>query len=78
LLQSDKKALYGVRVGTVRVYTMYVWATLENLVPRGTFGAVYSFDDSITADHDTKFSQDTQAMGLGVETPPNSLAHRSV
>lgn len=48
------------------LYAMDVWATLGNLAPRGTFGAVYSFDDSITADHDTKFSQDTQAMGLGV------------
>jgi A118 family predicted phage portal protein len=48
------------------LYAMDVWATLGDLAPRGTYTANYHFDDSIVADHDTQFSQDTQAMGLGV------------
>jgi A118 family predicted phage portal protein len=48
------------------LYAMDVWATLANLAPRGDYEAVYSFDDSIVADHDTQFLQDSQALGLGV------------
>ena len=48
------------------LYAMDIWATLGNLSPKGTWQAVYSFDDSIVADHDTQFTQDSQAMGLGV------------
>lgn len=48
------------------LYSMDVWATLGNLAPKGTWQAVYTFDDSIVADHDTQFAQDSQAMGLGV------------
>lgn len=48
------------------LYAMDVWASLGNLAPKGAYQAVYSFDDSIVADHDTQFAQDSQAMGLGV------------
>jgi A118 family predicted phage portal protein len=48
------------------LYAMDVWATLANLAPSGTYQAVYTFDDSIVADHDTQFAQDTQALGLSV------------
>jgi len=45
---------------------MDTWATLAELAPVGTYEAVYNFDDSIVADHDTQFAQDSQALGLGV------------
>jgi A118 family predicted phage portal protein len=47
------------------LYAMDVWTTIGNLAPNGTYQAVYSFDDSIVADHDTQFSQDSQALALG-------------
>lgn len=47
------------------IYAMDVWATLGNLAPQGKYSVVYEFDDSIVADHDTQFAQDTQAVGLG-------------
>ncbi len=40
------------------LYAMDIWATLGNLAPRGQYSVVYSFDDSIVADHDTQFAQD--------------------
>ena len=48
------------------LYAMDTWATLAGLAPAGTYEAVYNFDDSIVADHDTQFAQDSQALGLGV------------
>lgn len=48
------------------LYSMDVWSTLANLAPRGKYDAVFYFDDSIVADHDTQFAQSTQALGLGV------------
>lgn len=48
------------------LYAMDVWATIGNLAPRGGYEAVYSFDDSVVADYDTQFAQDTQALGMGV------------
>jgi len=48
------------------LYAMDTWATLANLAPSGKYDAVFYFDDSIVADHDTQFAQSTQAMGLGV------------
>jgi A118 family predicted phage portal protein len=48
------------------LYAMDVWATLGNLAPMGLYDAVFYFDDSIVADHDTTFAQSTQAVGLGV------------
>jgi hypothetical protein len=44
---------------------MSVWADLGNLSPRGTYTAIYSFDDSVVSDYDTQFLQDTQAVTLG-------------
>ena len=48
------------------LYAVDVWATIGNLAPKGAYSAIYSFDDSIVADHDTQFVQDTQAVGLQV------------
>jgi A118 family predicted phage portal protein len=48
------------------LYAVDVWATIGNLAPKGVYSAIYSFDDSIVADHDTAFVQDTQAVGLQV------------
>lgn len=47
-------------------YAMDVWATLGNLAPRGTYDIVCSFDDSIVADHDAQFTQDSSAVGMQV------------
>ncbi len=44
------------------LYAMDVWATLGNLAPQGKYSAVYYFDDSIVADHDTAFAQDLQLL----------------
>jgi hypothetical protein len=44
---------------------MNIWATLGKLAPNGSYQAVYEFDDSIVADHDTQFLQDGQALGYG-------------
>jgi len=48
------------------LYAMDTWATLANLAPKGKYDAVFYFDDSIVADHDTQFAQSMQALGLGV------------
>ena len=48
------------------LYAMDVWVTLGNLAPAGKFEAVFTFDDSIVADHDTQFLQDSQAVSMGV------------
>ena len=48
------------------LYAMDTWATLANLAPKGKYDAVFYFDDSIVADHDTQFAQSVQALGLGV------------
>ena len=63
-ISDTQKALETALEGLL--YSMDVWATLGNLAPKGTWQAVYAFDDSIVADHDTQFAQDSQAMGLGV------------
>jgi A118 family predicted phage portal protein len=47
------------------LYAMDVWATLYSLAPAGTYAAVYSFDDSIIADHDTAFEQDKETVSMG-------------
>lgn len=60
---DTQKALEDALEGLL--YAMDVWATLGNLAPQGKYSAVYYFDDSIVADHDTAFAQDTQAVGLG-------------
>lgn len=46
------------------LYAMDVWATLYNLAPRGTYKAVFSWDDSIVADHDQQFLQDQQVVTM--------------
>jgi A118 family predicted phage portal protein len=48
------------------MWAMDQWTTITNLAPRGTYQVVFDFDDSIVADHDVQFAQDTQALGLGV------------
>ena len=48
------------------LYAMDVWATIGNLAPKGKFSAAFYFDDSIVADHDTQFTQDSQAVAMGV------------
>lgn len=44
------------------LYAMDIWVTLGNLAPSGTYQTVYTFDDSIVADHDTQFQQDLQVL----------------
>lgn len=45
------------------LYAMDVWATIGKLAPVGTWQAVYSWDDSIVADRDTQFQQDSMSLG---------------
>lgn len=45
------------------LYAMDVWATLGNLAQSGKYSVVYWWDDSIVADHDTAFTQDSQSVG---------------
>jgi A118 family predicted phage portal protein len=47
------------------IYAMDVWTTIENLAPRGTYSAVYEFDDSVVSGRDTQFGHDSQAVGMG-------------
>lgn len=44
------------------IYAMDVWATLENLTAKGSYQTLYTFDDSIVADHDTQFTQDSMSL----------------
>jgi A118 family predicted phage portal protein len=48
------------------LYAMDVWATLNNLAPRGTFAATYDFDDSVITDKEIQMAQDRQAVTMGV------------
>lgn len=73
-IKSQKQRSYATIVDTQKsieetleklIYAMDVWVTLGNLAPRGTYQTVFYFDDSIVADHDTQFAQDSQALGLG-------------
>jgi A118 family predicted phage portal protein len=61
-ITDTQKALQGAMDNLL--YAMDVWVTLGNLAPRGKYQAVYTFDDSIVADHDTQFAQDSQAVGM--------------
>lgn len=45
---------------------MDTWATIGKLAPKGKYEATYEFDDSIVADHDTQFTQDSQAVSMQV------------
>jgi A118 family predicted phage portal protein len=63
-ITDTQKALQGAL--DQLLYAMDVWATIGNLAPRGKYQAVYTFDDSIVADHDTQFAQDSQALGMQV------------
>lgn len=47
-------------------YAMDIWATIAKLSAKGSYEVVYYFDDSIVADHDSQFSQDSQAIGMQV------------
>lgn len=62
-ITDTQKALEDALEGLL--YAMDVWTSIGNLAPKGTWQAVYTFDDSIVADHDTQFLQDTQAVTLG-------------
>lgn len=57
--KSLKTALDGL------LYAMDVWASIYNLAPMGNYETVYSFDDSIVADHDTQFEQDKSVVEGG-------------
>lgn len=48
------------------LYAMDIYCTLYDLAPSGNYQAVYSFDDSIVADHDTQFSQDMLVKNSGM------------
>ena len=70
-IKSSKQRTYATITDTQKaleetleqlLYAMDVWVTLGNLAPRGTYTAIYSFDDSIVADHDTQFAQDMQVL----------------
>lgn len=47
------------------LYAMDVWATLYGIAPKGTYSVVFWWDDSIVADHDTAFVQDSQSIAQG-------------
>ena len=70
-IKASKQRTYATIVDTQKAlqdalddltYAMDVWTTIGNLAPRGDYSAVYYFDDSIVADHDTAFSQDMQVL----------------
>lgn len=48
------------------LYAMDVWATIGGLAPAGTYAAAYTFDDSIVSDDDAQFTNDSNAVTLGV------------
>lgn len=48
------------------LYSMNVWASLNNLAPAGAYQAAYDFDDSLVTDSDAQFSQDMRAVTMGV------------
>jgi A118 family predicted phage portal protein len=47
------------------IYAMDVWATLNNLAPRGAYEIAYDFDDSLVTDKEAQKLQDRQDVGLG-------------
>lgn len=47
------------------LYAMDVWVTLGRLAPMGKYETTYWWDDSIVADHDTAFTQDSQSLAQG-------------
>jgi len=59
-ITNTQKALQSALDGLL--YAMDVWTTLEKLAPVGAYQATYSFDDSIVADHDTQFQQDSMSL----------------
>jgi A118 family predicted phage portal protein len=46
------------------IYAMDVWSTIYNLAPKGTYKTTYKFDDSVVADHDTQYTQDSQTVTM--------------
>jgi len=48
------------------LYAMDIWATLDKLAPKGTYSAVYDFDDSIVIDKDLQFQQDMRLVNAGL------------
>jgi len=60
-ITNTQKALRTALDGLL--YAMDVWATIANLAPKGSYQALYTFDDSIVADHDTQFTQDMMSVG---------------
>ena len=48
------------------LYAMDVWATLNNLAPKGKYDAVFYFDDSVVSDHDVLLANSLQEVGSGL------------
>jgi len=48
------------------LYAMSNWTDIGNLGPKGTYSVSYWWDDSIVADHDTAFTQDAEAVSMGI------------
>jgi len=45
------------------LYAMDIWVTLNNLAPKGTYDAVFYFDDSVVSDHDVLLANSLQEVG---------------
>jgi A118 family predicted phage portal protein len=46
------------------LYAMSVYCDLERLAPRGDYNTIYGWDDSVVTDEDSRFSHDSQAVGI--------------
>lgn len=47
------------------LYAMDVWASLYRLVPRGSYQAEYSFDDSVVTDRQLQMAEDRATASMG-------------
>lgn len=50
------------------LYAMDAWASIEHLVPFGTYSATYNFDDSVLVDADVRFQQDLTLVNSRIMT----------
>jgi A118 family predicted phage portal protein len=48
------------------VYAIDIWATLNNLAPKGTYETTYSFDDSVVVDKEAQFRSDLTLVNVGI------------
>lgn len=62
---TDTQKALRVAIGQL-LWVMDTYTTLYKLAPAGKFQAGYEFDDSVVADHDTQFMEDSQAVGMYV------------